>query len=543
MVVDDDAEPVDDRDTWLSGAQDDVGATAGSYTVTPSTGLAYAEDVTIDGTGYAPSAVFGALQCMAAATGLEHCNSSSLTLHGTDGSGNVTFSMPVRRFFIVGGTTVDCADAPGTCVVGAGNSLTASLLDTKPLTFDASAPIPPDPVITATPNSGLGLETTVTVTGSGFDPDGFVAVMQCVAGAADQSDCSQLGGAFTVADSSGEISTNPIVRRGIRTATDPVVDCLDPPGCELVAFMFSDPLRRGHAALAFDPSVPIPPPPTLDVTPSTDLADRQFVSVSASGFEPGEEVYTGQCAAGSSNGSTCGTFRILTADTSGSIAYSFRVHRVIGFPPIDCANAPGDCIVFAASVEDVFKSANVPLEFDPNAPPAPPPVLTMTPSAGLHDGEVVALSGSGFTPGEQVALLECRTGPVDDAGGNCDITATLKYATVDAAGEVHTTFTIRRHITTHNFGAVDCATDPNGCNLGWGGTSDLQFERGNVPLAFAPDPTAPPPATGLPATGGPSMRLALVGVGAGLLGALLLVIARRRARPVIEWHSEVDLLA
>jgi hypothetical protein len=112
---------------------------------------------------------------------------------------------------------------------------------------------------------------------------------------------------------------------------------------------------------------------------------------------------------------------------------------------------------------------------------------------------------------------------------------------VDDAGEVHTTFTVRRHINTHNFGDVDCATDPNGCNLGWGGASDLQLERGNVPLGFAPDPV--PPATGLPATGAPSLRMGLFGAGVCLLGGLVLALARRRARPVIEWHSEVDTLA
>jgi hypothetical protein len=331
------------------------------------------------------------------------------------------------------------------------------------------------------------------------------------------------------------------VRRGIRTANDPVVDCLDAPGCELVAFMFPDDFRRGHAALAFDPSVPLPPPPTIEVAPSTGLADRQFVSVSASGFEPGEGVYSGQCAAGSVNASTCGSFRILTADATGSIAYSFRVRRVVGLPPTDCQDAPGDCIVFAAAVEDVFESNTVPLEFDPNAPPVPPPTITVVPSTGLLDGEAVAISGRGFTPGEQVALVECRNGPADDTGGNCDVSATLEYASVDAAGEVHTTFTVRRHLATHNFGDVDCATDPNGCMLGFGGTSDLQFERGNVPLAFAPDPV-PPPVRGLPATGAPSERLAGLGGGLALLGGLLLLATRRRTRPAAEWHAEEELV-
>jgi LPXTG-motif cell wall-anchored protein len=541
-----DAGPVDDRDAWLSGPGHEVGVTAGSYTVTPATGLGYSEDVTVEGSGYAPSSVFGALECVAGATGFEDCNTSSLVIMTTDGAGDVSFTVSVRRFFFVNGTVVDCADAPGTCVVAAGPSFADALLDTTPLTFDPSAPIPPDPVIVATPNSDLGLETTVDITGSGFDPDDFVSIQQCIVGATDFSGCSQLGGAFTIADPSGEISTDLVVHRGIRTANDPVVDCLDPPGCELIAFMFSDPFRRGHAALAFDPSVPIPPPPTLDVTPSTGLADRQFVSVSASGFDPGESVFSGECAAGSVDSSTCGPFRIVTADANGSIAYSFRVHRTVGFPSIDCQDAPGTCIVFAASVEDVFKANNVPLEFDPNAPPVPPPTLTIDPSTGLHDGDVVAVEGDEFTPGEQVALLECRNGPADDTGGNCDIAGTLKYATVDQSGAVHTTFTVRRHLKTRNFGDVDCVTDPNGCMLGFGGTSDLEFERGNVPLPFAPDPAPPstgPPATGLPATGAPSRRLAAVALGLILLGALLLVAVRRRACPTPEWQSEVDTLA
>jgi LPXTG-motif cell wall-anchored protein len=251
-------------------------------------------------------------------------------------------------------------------------------------------------------------------------------------------------------------------------------------------------------------------------------------------------VYSGQCAAGTVSLATCGSVRFFEADSSGSIAYSMRVRRIIGSPSTDCQAAPGECTVFAASFEDVFATATVPLEFDPNAPPVPPPTLTVAPSSGLHDGDVVTVTGSGFTPGEQVAMLQCRGGPADETGGNCDIPGTLKYFPVDESGDLHAAFTVKRLLHTRNFADVDCVTDPNGCYLGWAGISDIQFERGNVPITFAPDPPVIVASGGLPATGAASKVLAVLGGGLCLLGALFLLVVRTRARPAIEWHPERD---
>src|SRR5262249_6493860 len=153
----------------------------------------------------------------------------------------------------------DCASAPGVCNVGAG-TLDLTQGTETPLTFDPNAPIPPPPTIAADPDTGLGLVTSVHVTGTGFDPDGPVVILTCTHGSTDLRDCSTGLSGFALADAGGNLDTTVDVRRGIRTQLESLVDCLDAPGCDLAAFNVNDPDRRGSAPLAFDPSITAPPP-------------------------------------------------------------------------------------------------------------------------------------------------------------------------------------------------------------------------------------------------------------------------------------------
>jgi hypothetical protein len=90
---------------------------------------------------------------------------------------------------------VDCADAPGTCSVGAGTLDGTQGTDT-PLTFDPNAPIPPPPTIIADPDTDLGLVTSVHVTGSGFHPNSPTIVRTCRRGSTDPQDCSTNASGF-----------------------------------------------------------------------------------------------------------------------------------------------------------------------------------------------------------------------------------------------------------------------------------------------------------------------------------------------------------
>jgi Neocarzinostatin family len=82
------------------------------------------------------------------------------------------------------------------------------------------------------------------------------------------------------------------------------------------------------------------------------------------------------------------------------------------------------------------------------------------PSTDLGDGQVVAVHGSGFTPGGGVYMTQCRAGASDETGRACDLQKTLRNVTADNDGVVETTFTVRRTLNTSFYGTIDCATVP-----------------------------------------------------------------------------------
>jgi hypothetical protein len=122
-------------------------------------------------------------------------------------------------------------------------------------------------------------------------------------------------------------------------------------------------------------------------------------------------------------------------------------------------------------------------------------------------------------------MTQCRAGASDETGRACDLQKTLRNVTADNDGVVETTFTVRRTLDTSLYGTIDCATVAEGCILGWGGGTDLLFERGNVPLHFAGDFAGDPPVEGggLPRTGSDATRLAAWGALAVISCVLLRV--------------------
>jgi hypothetical protein len=79
-------------------------------------------------------------------------------------------------------------------------------------------------------------------------------------------------------------------------------------------------------------------------------------------------------------------------------------------------------------------------------------ILVITPSTGLTNGETVKVTGSGFTPGDSVFLIECIAKSLNEAG--CDV-ASATPATVSAKGTIPTTsFTV----TTGSIGNGTCGT-------------------------------------------------------------------------------------
>lgn len=122
------------------------------------------------------------------------------------------------------------------------------------------------------------------------------------------------------------------------------------------------------------------------------------------------------------------------------------------------------------------------------APPAraAEPTVTVTPSTGLVDFQQVQVTGSGFEPNALLEVYECRGGAVTEA--DCDA-GNADFIDIDSSGNVvpyNMWVDARIHLPSGT--AVDCRTDPSGCQIGVGFLVDAgQWPA--APLAF--DPTAP----------------------------------------------------
>ena len=117
------------------------------------------------------------------------------------------------------------------------------------------------------------------------------------------------------------------------------------------------------------------------------------------------------------------------------------------------------------------------------------PVLAVDQPRDLVDGQQVTVTGTGFAPGAQVAVHQCRSAPVGPV--DCDL-GTVMTAAVDAAGGFqisHQVFVLMNDWE----GQVDCRIAP-GCVLAAGVSFDGGTSVVAAPIAFdAGAPLLPPP--------------------------------------------------
>jgi acetyl esterase/lipase len=126
------------------------------------------------------------------------------------------------------------------------------------------------------------------------------------------------------------------------------------------------------------------------------------------------------------------------------------------------------------------------------------PALALDRSTDLVDGEQVTVTGSGFAPGAQVAVHQCRSGPVGPV--DCDL-GTVTTAEVDDAGG----FRLRQQVfvlMNDWSGPFDCRIAP-GCVLAAGVGFDGGTSVVAAPVAFAAGAPllSPPTVTVTPAGG------------------------------------------
>jgi hypothetical protein len=149
--------------------------------------------------------------------------------------------------------------------------------------------------------------------------------------------------------------------------------------------------------------------PMVVVDPSTDLVDRQMVTVTAEGFSPLTTFGAAQCDATAPPGSgiaACdlSTSRTTTTNDDGAAQITLPVRRIITVQEreIDCALEP--CVLGAATISGTtpIEAVTAPISFDPTVPPVPRLSLDVT----VEDVSGSAVEGTVTCNREAEAFVE-----------------------------------------------------------------------------------------------------------------------------------------
>ena len=353
---------------------------------------------------------------------------------------------------------------------------------------------------TATPHTDLGYRGFVAVHGTNLPPNTAVRTSECGVGPA-QSACQD--GATGTTDASGTIDLNVPFRRTLvqvitvneNGAVLAHADCIQTgTSCSISLSLASSPFTQlANVPITFDPSAPVPSPPTLVVTPSTNLAARPIVGVSGSGFFPNHVVTISECTAGVTVFGTelCpGPASTTVADATGHISTIAIVSRWLGsgLGVTDCATAVGNCTFRATTdpstfyLPDASEVARVPLGFDPTTTPPPGPPVSITPRTGLSDQQVVTVSGSKFVGGHRIAIVPCRNAstftPID-----CHTDAPVTFL-ADGTGAFSQQFPVPQFFVDGHRQTVDCGASTLTCMLAIVDYQDSSVAK-LVPVSFA----------------------------------------------------------
>lgn len=368
-----------------------------TLTVTPPTDLADGDVVALHGTGFTPSATVFFCQGVDDGTpGPEDCGGLIQAVQ-SDAAGEFVATATVRRFISPGsvGSVVDCAQPSATCAFGSSDFL----VSTPGFAFAAITFTPKPPrTLTATPDTDLFDGDVVALRGTGFAPSATVYFCQTVNIAAPEPGDCGVPVQSVQSDATGEFVVSYTVRRFISPRGSPS-DCARP-GLSCVIGASDTVAGPGlpYAPLTFWPQ----PPPTVTVTPNTELVDGDVVSVHGSGFVPAETVLL--CQGG---GTSCSApSETVQVDAAGEFSSSFTVRRFVttsGSTRTDCAAPSALCSINHAASTG---SGAVPIIFAPQ-PRRPQVSGTVTDAQGAP---VPGVDVWAYTPADSwVGSLQAAT--------------------------------------------------------------------------------------------------------------------------------------
>lgn len=237
----------------------------------------------------------------------------------------------------------------------------------------------------------------------------------------------------------------------------------------------------------------------VTVSPQTDLVDGALLSVRITGLEelPGAQILqcagdvtaenaVSSCTANSVQRPDAESVTPVIAAERQVVSVARTIHITRGSDdgneplPFDCAVEDAGCVLAIGPYELPARAVLVPIVFRDE--PRRTPVVELTPSSGLIDGQDVSLTAADLRPNTQLGIRLCQSEDFI-----CD---ELHYpsATTDDRGSLRTTVTVRTAIYGYG-GRVNCAATPCAVVI-----ADADGERiAQTPFAFAPGAVAPVP--------------------------------------------------
>jgi len=391
-------------------------------------------------------------------------------------------------------TVVPATVAPTTTVVAEEPSTTTpptTLLPTpEPGEAPATATTEGGPrTLTVTPHTDLVDAQVVVVRGRGWVPRSSAqGVAQCISGAQNTVGCGPVE--FVTNDAAGnfrlELEVDVILETGQGTFDCRVDVCVigsnDNPSATGARFV----------ELHFDPAGPDPIRRTASIDPDSALVDQQDVTVTSDGFgvHPpyGGFAQLAQCRLPAAGFGDCDpvTHQYEDVPMTGRLEAIVRLEALLHLEDgteHDCRT--GGCVLLVRDSDEGFaQGAQVPLDYDPLAPLAPPPNVVVDPATDVLDGHVLDVTGSGWRPGSFVVSLICPTTAAHYR--QCD-SGSYEFTDVGDDGELR--FQTEVHaVFRSSHGPVDCRQVDCAVFVGRGEGDDVTRA---VQGAFAMDPAGP----------------------------------------------------
>jgi hypothetical protein len=432
-----------------AGAATAEGATARPWlSLSQATGLRSGQIITVHGSGFGPGRTVQLSECPRGATERFFCSFDASVATETNSKGTFSVTMQVVRQ-PTGMGNRDCATRYlceiGATTFGPRNSLIAE----ANVWFDAKlAPVVPSFWVNVTRN--LTPNEMVTVHATGLEPNAPVQLTECSGlpknGTVNDifSDCAfsyyYVGGGFpppflnrVVTSPEGtlaaQVRANGQVLLNFRGNQSTPANCEVSPGCEISAQLPdpADPTFFPRVAISFDPTAK-PITPLMTVSDSSGLADGQIVTVAGGPFLADQPVLVRECPTTTPVWENCliADQTVAPANDFGDIKLQFPVMMrwKTGKDIFNCAHIA--CSISILGVNDIWYSAWTPITFNATLPPIRPKA-SVSPSAGLSNGEVVTVNANGYPAGASLSVEECVVGTAQCNGqGNSLVT--------DAAG-------------------------------------------------------------------------------------------------------------